>query len=324
MSEYLTLKNNFARLKPGKQASIRRAPTAEALEHIPAADELLQTLASLAEPTHQNLAGWRRVLWLLPYIEHDWNGPSLGEQMAKAGVGELRVQQVVTADGNDGFKYLRMLIQRLEPHLNVEKLGKTVFEWNPQTKNELMADYLRVAVPPVPSLSGPFETLENTQVMVSLKLAFDRSLTAGEQAQIRRAARPSDLHRLGSAYRLLPRELSAPDRMTVEKRRRWFQVVFILPFTAEGSYPKAPSLGKLLQQLRPDHSDEKVSDSTAQRLVQMARSDTPDDLCRLRQILRLLGEPKMDWSDFGKRLFRWGLTEKRRILDDYVRLPGKK
>lgn len=116
---------------------------------------------------------------------------------------------------------------------------------------------------------------------------------AGAKAELRRCARPEDVAMVPAFYRLLP---------GIKTNQQWQRLVYFLPYAKQGGGSLGAELAKA-----------KISE---QRLFQVLRSQSPNDLVQLRRLV-LQAEPMLDWQQFGETLFYWNEEKKRRILEDY-------
>ncbi len=130
---------------------------------------------------------------------------------------------------------------------------------------------------------------------VELKRRYDKELTNGQRAEIRRAATPDDLDLIPAYYRVL---------RGIKSDGRWRRIVFFLPYAQHSD--NAESMGTKL-------GKSKVSEM---RLFQMVRSEEPNDIIGLKRILQQV-EPTVNWQRFGEALFFWGKRAKRGIVEDY-------
>ncbi len=129
----------------------------------------------------------------------------------------------------------------------------------------------------------------------ALRHRYQKTLTPGQRAELRRVRWPDDLRFIPALYRLLAGRRPGPQTL---------RVAFCLPYAnhREG----VESLGAQLVKAN-------VSDK---RLFQIMRSQSPNDLAYLRRILQQT-EPTVDWNQLGNRLFYWGENSKRAIVEEY-------
>lgn len=117
----------------------------------------------------------------------------------------------------------------------------------------------------------------------------------GPKAELRRAAKPSDLAEV-SAFYLLLQGHNADTRMQ--------RLAYCLPaitHQAEGY-----GLGQALAKTN-------ISDK---RLLMVLRSEYPNDVIQLRRLLKM-AEPTVDWIKAAPTLYYWGESSKRKLLEDY-------
>ncbi|MBI4655197.1 MAG: type I-E CRISPR-associated protein Cse2/CasB [Elusimicrobia bacterium] len=132
---------------------------------------------------------------------------------------------------------------------------------------------------------------------LALEEKFDKQLTPGQRAEIRRVALPDDLAELPAYYHLLP--------AGVEPGKQWQRVIFILPWVKQKK--GAPPIG---EQFKRAGIDER-------RMFQMLRSNEPQDLLCLRRLFRQADDVSADWEYFGPSLYYWNKVNKRRFVEDY-------
>lgn len=123
-----------------------------------------------------------------------------------------------------------------------------------------------------------------------------KKLTPGQQAEIRRTKDLDGLPLVGTVYRLLPKG--------EKPTSQWCRVIFYLPYVEH--IEVADSLGKELA----EHNLAEL------RLIQMVKSEFPNDLIRLRQFLSQY-KLKLNWQKFGETLYYWSDQQKKNILMDY-------
>ena len=90
---------------------------------------------------------WLRVVFFLPYVKHKPGADPLGRQLAKAKVSEMRLFQVLRSDFPNDLIQLRRLVQQVEPSLDWQAFGETLFYWNKFNKQRIMQDYFLSATP---------------------------------------------------------------------------------------------------------------------------------------------------------------------------------
>lgn len=119
------------KLSNGQRAELRRA-TLENISAIPAYYHLL--------PGVKTDARWDRVVFFLPYVKHSADAKSLGEQLAKK-VSEERLFHVLRSHKPNDLIQLRRLVQQVEPTVDWQKMGETLFFWGSDKKRRLLENY---------------------------------------------------------------------------------------------------------------------------------------------------------------------------------------
>lgn len=125
--------------------------------------------------------------------------------------------------------------------------------------------------------------------------AYYRSLGPGSQAELRRAAQLDDVTFTPALYRLFPGIRPTPGHQ---------RIAFLLPWCSHRA--GAASLGA-------QFAKEGIAEA---RVIQMARARPPTDLNQLRRLVNHV-DPAVDWAEFGKTLWYWGNTVKRRLVEDF-------
>jgi CRISPR system Cascade subunit CasB len=131
---------------------------------------------------------------------------------------------------------------------------------------------------------------------VALKMRYDdESFPTGARAELRRAAEPDDVALTPALYRLFPGE---------RPNDRHLRVAFLLPYAKHAA--NAKSLGAQL-------AEAKVAEA---RVLQVARAHEPLDVVQLRRLLMQV-DAAVDWSEFGRMVWRWKETDKRKLVEDF-------
>lgn len=133
---------------------------------------------------------------------------------------------------------------------------------------------------------------------IALKQKFDKNLSNGQRAEIRRTSNIEDLELIPAVYHLGYRPLE-------RGHQGLLNVIYFLPYADNLETPQ--SLGKQLVNSRINET----------RVFQVIRSESPQDLYYLRRILQQV-KPTVNWLDFGKMLYFWnGEYSKKQFLEDY-------
>lgn len=133
--DFIDLKHRYERLTNGQRAEIRRARDLDDLALIPAAWKL-------GVPVNEY---WGRVIFFLPWIEHSAEGSSLGQQLHRGKINELRLFQVLRSATPNDLEYLRRLVRQVKPRANWAELGPLLFYWKENNKRRLIEDYYRAS-----------------------------------------------------------------------------------------------------------------------------------------------------------------------------------
>jgi len=142
---------------------------------------------------------------------------------------------------------------------------------------------------------------------MSLYQAWQK-LPNGAKAELRRCGTLDALLEVPAFYRL------AGGRGDREWQKKAYQrMVFCLPCIKEHT-EKPVSLGSALAGCRKGGRSV-VSES---RMIQVVRSQSPNDMVQLRRLLKL-AEPVVNWPLMAKQLWYWEYSErsKRNLLEDF-------
>ena len=132
---------------------------------------------------------------------------------------------------------------------------------------------------------------------ITLEEKFNKQITNGQRAEIRRAALPDELAELPAYYHLLPAEV-APSK-------KWQRVIFMLPWAKQKK--GGTTVGEQLA----------IANIREMRMFQMLRSTEPQDIVCLRRLLRQVGNVSAEWEHFGSSLYYWNKANKRRFVEEY-------
>ncbi|MEN8168734.1 MAG: type I-E CRISPR-associated protein Cse2/CasB [Pseudomonadota bacterium] len=133
LPDFVMLKQRFDAMGSGPRAEMRRVNTVGALADLPAYYHWLQGGGSDAR--------LQRVAFLVPYVKHKPGSPSLGQQCKKAGVSEMRLFQVIRSSSPRDLEQLRRLIIQVEPQLDWNEFGPTLYFWGKAKKQRILEQY---------------------------------------------------------------------------------------------------------------------------------------------------------------------------------------
>jgi CRISPR system Cascade subunit CasB len=140
LPNFAAIAKRFENLTPGQKAELRRLATPEEASGVPAFYRLFP--GSPAIP-------WKeRIAYLLPWAEHKPGAPPLGQQLPVANRKEIeksgmakRLYQIVRASPPNDLNQLRRLLQFVEPKLDWNRFGKSVYYWGPEVKRHLIEEF---------------------------------------------------------------------------------------------------------------------------------------------------------------------------------------
>ena len=127
------LKRFQEKLTNGQRAEIRRAIKPDDLALMPGFYRLLE--GDKAWP------GYRRVIFVLPFVSHIESDATLGAALCRAGISETRLFQVVRSNEPNDLQQLRRLLQQSEPQVNFNSLAKKLIWWDKSKKQRIIEDF---------------------------------------------------------------------------------------------------------------------------------------------------------------------------------------
>ncbi|MEE8584980.1 MAG: type I-E CRISPR-associated protein Cse2/CasB [Acidobacteriota bacterium] len=135
LPDFRSLKEAFDnRLDNGQRAELGRV---RYLDDLPWTPALYRLLPEGVRPR----PAWCRIAYLLPWVPHRDGAPSLGTQLAKSGISEMRLFQVLRSEPPRDLTQLRRLCQHVEPSLDWREFGRTLFFWQRRDKQRIVEDY---------------------------------------------------------------------------------------------------------------------------------------------------------------------------------------
>ena len=135
--DFIKLYQDYAALKPGPKAELRRVIKPDQLIEIPSFYRLLQ-----GQKAH---LGMQRLVYCLPCIrKHEPEGMSLGQALAKSDISEKRLFMVIRSESPNDLIQLRRLLHQAEPVVDWDKTARLLWWWdhpNQQSKRRLLEDF---------------------------------------------------------------------------------------------------------------------------------------------------------------------------------------
>jgi CRISPR system Cascade subunit CasB len=117
----------------GARAELRRVAGLDEVAFCPA----LYRLFPGQKPDQRHL----RVAFLLPSCRHEAKAKTLGAQLAAAKIAEARILQVARARTPQDLIQLRRLLAYIQPAVDWQEFGRTLWYWNDQSKRQLVESY---------------------------------------------------------------------------------------------------------------------------------------------------------------------------------------
>lgn len=127
------LKQRFDALGSGSRAEIRRVNTVSDLGDLPAYYQWLQG--------YRPDTRLQRVAFFMPYVKQGRDSFSLGQQLKKASVSEMRLFQMIRSVSPRDLEQLRRLIIQVEPQLDWNEFGRTLYFWGKTNKQRILEQY---------------------------------------------------------------------------------------------------------------------------------------------------------------------------------------
>jgi CRISPR system Cascade subunit CasB len=134
LPDFVDLRQRFRQLGNGPKAELRRVARLDDVASLPAYYRWLG-----GRPPSRAL---ERIAFLIPFAEHHAEAASIGRQLAKAKISEMRLFQLLRAEPPRDLEHLRRLLRQLhEPSLNWRDFGRTLFYWGAISKRGILQDY---------------------------------------------------------------------------------------------------------------------------------------------------------------------------------------
>jgi CRISPR system Cascade subunit CasB len=144
--DFVALYDRFKKLGKGPQAELRRVATLNHIADLPAYYRWLGGL----RPSH----GLERIAFLMPFSSHNAAAESLGRQLYRNKVSEVRLFQMLRSERPVDIEHLRRLLRYLdEPGLDWQQFGRTVYYWGPRSKRNILQQYFTADIPAATSES---------------------------------------------------------------------------------------------------------------------------------------------------------------------------
>ena len=142
--DFVALYDRFKKLGKGPQAELRRVAALDRIADLPAYYRWLGGV-----PPSPRL---ERIAFLMPFASHNAAAESLGRQLFKKQVREIRLFQMLRSERPVDIEHLRRLLRYLqEPELDWQQFGRTVYYWNSYSKRGILQQYFTADTTSAPS-----------------------------------------------------------------------------------------------------------------------------------------------------------------------------
>jgi len=132
--DFVALYDRFKKLGKGPQAELRRVAALDRVADLPAYYRWLGGL----QPSQY----LERIAFLMPFASHNAKAESLGRQLFKRQVSEIRLFQMLRSEPPVDIEHLRRLLRYLdEPGLNWHQFGRTMYYWELGSKRDILQQY---------------------------------------------------------------------------------------------------------------------------------------------------------------------------------------
>lgn len=134
LPDFFALYERYRTQGNGPRADLRRVRDVDSVADLPAYYRWLDGL--------QPSEGLQRFAFLLPYVRHR-SQISVGRALRKAGIGEMRMFQVLRSQPPRDLEQFRRLCQQASPlTVDVGQLGRALWYWQRADKQRVLRDYL--------------------------------------------------------------------------------------------------------------------------------------------------------------------------------------
>jgi CRISPR system Cascade subunit CasB len=134
LPDFVAIYDRFKKLGKGSQAELRRLASLERIADLPAYYRWLGGL----QPSPR----LERIAFLMPFTSHKAGAESLGRQLFKKQVREIRLFQMLRSELPVDIEHLRRLLKYLqEPELDWQQFGRTIYFWGSRSKRAILQQY---------------------------------------------------------------------------------------------------------------------------------------------------------------------------------------
>jgi CRISPR system Cascade subunit CasB len=138
--DFVALYDRFKKLGKGPQAELRRVTMFEHVADLPAYYRWL----SGVQPSLR----LERIAFVMPFASHDGAAESLGRQLFKKQISEIRLFQMLRSEPPVDIEHLRRLLRYLdEPELDWREFGRIMYFWGSRSKRVILQQYFTADTP---------------------------------------------------------------------------------------------------------------------------------------------------------------------------------
>lgn len=133
LRDFAALRSRYEALTPGGRAELRRVAEP--------GDLGLTTSLYRLFPGERPNGRHERLAFLLPFCPHRSSAKTLGVQLASGDVSEARILQTARSKPPLDIIQLRRLVMHIEPTVDWNEFGRTLWFWNERSKRQLVEDF---------------------------------------------------------------------------------------------------------------------------------------------------------------------------------------
>jgi CRISPR-associated protein, Cse2 family len=139
LPDFVGLKDHYEhRLTNGQRAELRKVSKPDMYNMVPSFYRLVRDFLSPEERPDKK---WRRLVYLLPYINHADEAASLGTTLLNEGIQEMRIFQMIRSSEPNDLIHLRRILQQVHPSVDWREFGRSIYLWGSWAKQKILEDY---------------------------------------------------------------------------------------------------------------------------------------------------------------------------------------
>jgi CRISPR system Cascade subunit CasB len=139
LPDFVGLKNYYEhRLTNGQRAELRKVSKPDMYNMVPSFYRLVRDFLPQGERPDKK---WRRLVYLLPYIDHADGAVSLGVTLSDEGIREMRLFQMIRSSEPGDLIHLRRILQQIHPTIDWREFGRSIYLWGNWAKQRILEEY---------------------------------------------------------------------------------------------------------------------------------------------------------------------------------------